>query len=190
MAGTPEREFSIGVLGPGGCRKSELVLRFTQRTFDADYIPSIQDYFEKTMVVDGVSYRLKLIDTAGRDEMQGLTDIGIKDGDGHVIVYSVTSESSFNDVDKYWEKVKNLAVNRPHVVLCGNECESSDRSVTEKAGRDKAAAWGCPFFETSVRDNINVYEVFEAVLQSLLSKPGAKADQSGESKSGGCCNVA
>jgi small GTP-binding protein len=195
MAAPGKTEFSIAVLGAGGVGKTCLVLRLTRDTFDTDYIPTIQDYFEKKMTVNDVAYNLKVIDTAGQDEMQGITDIGIKDADGHVIVYSVTSQVSFKEADKYREMVKNLA-NGEHIVLCGNKCDAPDRAVTEKAGQDKAAGWGCPFFETSARENINIGPAFEAALRTLLPKeaPGAgkdaKAKKDAGGDGGGCCNVA
>jgi small GTP-binding protein len=196
MAAPGKTEFSIAVLGAGGVGKTCLVLRLTRDTFDTDYIPTIQDYFEKKMTVNDVAYNLKVIDTAGQDEMQGITDIGIKDADAHVIVFSVTSQVSFNEADKYREKVKNLAVNGEHIVLCGNKCDAPDRAVTEKAGQDKAAAWGCPFYETSARENINIGPAFEAALKTLLPKEAAgggkdaKAKKDGGDEGGGCCEVA
>jgi small GTP-binding protein len=190
-------EYSIAVLGAGGVGKTCLVLRLTRDTFDTDYIPTIQDYFEKKMTVDGVAYNLKVIDTAGQDEMQGITDIGIKDADAHMIVYSVTSQVSFNESEKYREKVKNLAGEKgEHICLCGNKCDAPDRAVTEKAGQDRSAQWGCPFFETSAKENINIYEAFEAALKTLLPKPeksagkGAKEKPAGDGGGGGCCDVA
>jgi GTPase SAR1 family protein len=129
--------------------------------------------------------------------MQGITDIGIKDADAHMIVYSVTSQVSFNESEKYREKVKNLAGEKgEHICLCGNKCDAPDRAVTEKAGQDRASQWGCPFFETSAKENINIYEAFEAALKTLLPKAekaagkDAKKKDAGDSGGGGCCDVA
>jgi small GTP-binding protein len=188
----PKTEFSIAVMGAGGVDQTQLVLRLCRDTFDDDFIPEIRDYYEKKMTVDGIEYLLKVYDTVGADEMQGIIDVAIGDSDAHVIVYSVISQVSFNEADKYREKVKNLAQGL-NIVLCGNKCEQPDRTVTEQDGREKAASWGCPFFETSSRDNINVYAAFEAALKLLLSKPvaqGGQSSDSGDSGGGGCCNVA
>ena len=46
-------EYRIAVLGSGGVGKTCLVLRLTRSTFDPEYIPTIQDYFEKKFVIDG-----------------------------------------------------------------------------------------------------------------------------------------
>jgi small GTP-binding protein len=183
-------QFSIAVLGAKGVDKTELALQLCLDTSAADYIPSIQDKFEKKMTVDGVEYQLNVIDAAGRDETQGIGDIGIKDADAHLIVYSVISQASFDEVDKYREMVQTLGPAPPKIVLVANKCEEKDRSITEAQGREKAARWGCPFFETSSRDNINVYAAFEAALKLLLGKKVAKGRQSGKAGGGDGCNVA
>jgi small GTP-binding protein len=189
-----KREFSIAVLGAGGVGKTCLILRLVRDVFDMDHIPTIQDYFEKKMTVRGVAYTLKIIDTAGQDEMEGITDIGIKDADAHVIVYSITSQVSFNETERYRTKVKNLAGEKgEHLVICGNKCDAPDRAVTEKAGRDRALGWGCQFYETSAQDNINIHEAFEAALQTLLPKDEssvAMSDPNGGKDGFTCCNVA
>jgi small GTP-binding protein len=177
------------------------VLRLTKDTWDSDYIPTIQDYFEKTLSVGGDSYNLKIIDTAGQDEMQGITNIGIKDAQACVIVYSVTSQVSFNEASKYRDKVLSFAPNsHAHIVLAGNKCDIVERSVTRKAGEDLARSWGCEFFETSAKENIKIQELFEAALRTLLPKREESAPEpeggkraKGDDKSdreGGCCNVA
>jgi small GTP-binding protein len=198
------KTFSIAVLGAGGVGKTCLVLRLTKETWDSDYIPTIQDYFEKTMVVGGDTYNLKIIDTAGQDEMQGITDIGIKDAQACVIVYSVTSQVSFNDASKYRDKVMSFASNgQAHIVLAGNKCDIVERSVTRKSGEDLARSWGCEFFETSAKENIKIHELFEAALKTLIPKreepapepagaAGGKGGKGAEKSDGegGCCNVA
>jgi small GTP-binding protein len=162
---------SIAVLGAGGVGKTCLVLRLTKDTWDSDYIPTIQDYFEKQMDFDGQRSRLKIIDTAGQDEMQAITDIGIKDAQACVIVYSVTSQVSFNDASKYRDKVISFSsTGRANIVLAANKCGITERTVPRNAGEDLARSWGCDFFETSAKENMNIHQLFEAALKMLLPK--------------------
>ncbi|KAK8882073.1 hypothetical protein M9Y10_044713 [Tritrichomonas musculus] len=192
-------EYRIAVLGSGGVGKTCLVLRLTRQTFDPEYIPTIQDYFEKKLVVDNEEYTTKIIDTAGQDEMQGITDIGIKDAQACIIVYSVTSQLSFNEVDKFRDKVRTFSQdNNSKIVLVGNKCDMQERVVTQDQGKKKAAEWGdVPFFETSAKKDINVQDSFIAALKLLVDKKGGAAPagkggkgSSDDGGSGGCCNIA
>jgi small GTP-binding protein len=191
--------FSIAVLGAGGVGKTCLVLRLTKDTWDSDYIPTIQDYFEKQMSLYGTTYNLKIIDTAGQDEMQGITDIGIKDAQACVIVYSVTSQVSFNDAEKYRDKVRSFSqTGKINIVLAGNKCDIAERTVPRNAGEDLARQWNCEFFETSAKENINIGPLFEAALKTLVAPPAPaspvdtvpETNKNKEDKQeGGCCNV-
>ena len=187
-------EYTCAVLGSGGVGKTCMILRLTQDRFDPEYVPTIQDYFEKKITFDGSEYTLKITDTAGQDEMAGITDIGIKDAQACVIVYSVSSQVTFRECEKFREKVQQLSLNgETHIVLCGNKCDVEDRAVTKKEGEDLARKWGVDFFETSAKEGINITQSFEAVLKCLLpnQKKGKKQSQGGGgNEKSGCCEVA
>lgn len=180
-----DSKYKVAVLGSGGVGKTCVVLRLTRSTFDPEYIPTIQDYFEKKIVLNNKEYTLNIIDTAGQDEMQGITDIAIQDAESFVILYSVTSLMSFNEAEKYRDKVvqfSNGAV--PRLVLVGNKCDmEAERAVTKEQGMALAQKWSCPFYESSAKNDINIAPVFEAALKALLGT-GTKEEK------GGCCNVA
>jgi small GTP-binding protein len=182
---------SIAVLGAGGVGKTCLILRLTKGTFDTDYIPTIQDYFEKRVSYEGKEYNLRIIDTAGQDEMGGITDIGIQDANACVIVYSVNSQVSFNECEKWRDKVRSFhPEGPPKVVLCGNKCDMPDRPISKKMGEELANRWGCEFLETSAKENININELFIAALRTLLPKKAAPKKKVVSKKSKGCCGLA
>jgi small GTP-binding protein len=200
--------FKIAVLGSGGVGKTCVILRFLRDTFEADYVPTIQDSFEKNFVYSGKNYKLVLIDTAGQDEMQSITNLAVKSADAYVVMYSCTSQLSFEELDKFHDKVLSFSPAstsgaRPKMVFAGNKCDmESDRSVTAEQGRIKAAQFGCPFLECSAKANINITKIFEKSLEQLLGvadDDGAKGDKGktkGKEKNAkkddnkGCCNVA
>ena len=151
-------------------------------------------YFEKKFVIDGKDITTKIIDTAGQDEMQGITDIGIKDAQACIIVYSITSQLSFNEVDKFREKVNSFSQGASDkIILVGNKCDMQERVVSTVQGQNKAKQWGCEFFETSAKKDIMVQEAFEAAVKKLVTKApdqsGAK-DSGTKQKSDGCCLIA
>ena len=194
--------YTIAVLGSGGVGKTCLILALTQGKFDPEYIPTIQDYFEKNVDVGDKNYNLKIIDTAGQIEMSGITDIAIKDAEGFIIVYSVTSEVTFTECQKIYEKVQQFSgQSAGKVVLCGNKCDlAGDRVVARNQGEELAKQWKCPFLETSAKDMINIDQVFQSAVRVLngeyssepgKSDKGSKAKSGGDKKKeGGCCEVA
>ncbi|KAH0795438.1 ras-related protein Rap-1b isoform X1 [Histomonas meleagridis] len=184
------KSFKVVVLGSGGVGKTCVILRLTRSSFDPEYIPTIQDYFNKDMTIDGVDYTLKIIDTAGQDEMQGITDVAIKDADAVMIMYSITSQISFDEAGQFREKVLSIFPNKKiNMVLVGNKCDlEPERSVSFSKGQELAQHWCCPFFETSAKKEINIYQSFESLLKMLISETKVDDDNQ-NAKEGKCCII-
>jgi small GTP-binding protein len=205
--------YRIAVLGSGGVGKTCVILRLTRDTFDTDYVPTIQDLFEKNMLFNNKWYRLVVIDTAGQDEMQSITNLAIKSADACVIMYSCTSTLSFDELPKFYERVEQaMSPSKPKVVVVGNKCDLvNDRAVTEEQGRRYAESIAAPWIECSAKANINIDKIFMGCLEQLLGvrakekkQPAAttktqkgKDDQKKKGKddkkkkgSKGCCDVA
>ena len=49
-----DKVFYIVVLGSSSSGKNELISRLTREIYDPEYLPMIQDYFEKKIVIDKV----------------------------------------------------------------------------------------------------------------------------------------
>jgi small GTP-binding protein len=191
--------FRIVVLGSGGVGKTCVILRFLRDTFDADYVPTIQDSFEKSYSLNGKTYKLNIVDTAGQDEMESINNLAIKSADAFVLLYSCTSAMSFGELDKYKTQIcSNFTSGTPKIVIGGNKCDMEDeRAVTTEQGRAKCQELGSPFFECSAKANIKIADMFEASLRQLLGVEGGDKKAGGggggapkEGAGGGCCEVA
>lgn len=51
------------------------------------------------------------------------------------------------------------------IILVGNKCDETSRSVPSKEGECIARSWNCPFIETSAKNNHNVRELFQKLLE-------------------------
>ena len=68
------------------------------------------------------------------------------------------------------------------MVLVGNKCDcEAKREVTYKQGQKLAEELGCPFFEASVKDSVNVNRTFEKLTDVIVSSENERA--TGESES-------
>lgn len=91
--------------------------------------------------------------------------LSITKGHAFILVYSVCSKQSLEELRSIWALVKELKgqeITQIPVMLVGNKCdENSLREVTELDGKGEALAWGVSFMETSAKNNINVTELFQ-----------------------------
>ncbi|KAI5288039.1 Ras GTPase ras2, partial [Ascosphaera acerosa] len=74
--------------------------------FVETYDPTIEDSYRKQVVIDGQSCMLEVLDTAGQEEYIALRDQWIRDGEGFILVYSITSRSSFSRMQKFYQQIQ------------------------------------------------------------------------------------
>jgi GTPase KRas len=114
---------------------------------------------------------LEVLDTAGQEEYTALRDQWIQGGEGFVLVYSISSRSSFTRIQKYYrqiQRVKESSVFSPPVMLVGNKSDRvTEREVSTQEGHALARELGCEFVEASAKNCINVEKAFYDVVRLL-----------------------
>ena len=104
------REFKVVVLGSGGVGKSALTVQFVSGHFMEKYDPTIEDFYRKEIEVDSTPCVLEILDTAGTEQFASMRDLYIKNGQGFVLVYSITAQSTFNDLQDLREQILRVKV--------------------------------------------------------------------------------
>jgi len=190
------QEFKMVVMGGGGVGKSALTLRLiTADSFLEEYDPTIEDSYRKQLSIDNEMCVLDILDTAGQEEFSSMQEQWMRDGKGFMLVYSVTSRATFDEVQKLREKIirtKNEDEKTP-IVLVGNKVDlATERKVDTKEGEDLAAKWKIPFFETSAKLKLNNESCFHELVRvmrryedELNKKKGNKKDD----KKGWKCTI-
>lgn len=75
-------EYKMVVLGSGAVGKSALTIRLVTQNFLEEYDPTIEDNYNKQVVVDGEAAHLDILDTAGQDEYSQMQDQWMREGKG------------------------------------------------------------------------------------------------------------
>ena len=97
-------------------------------------------------------------------EFKAMKERQIKDGHGFILVYSITNESSLNELIDHWNellRIKEYSNEDFNVIVVGNKCDQEeDRVVNSDQGRKLAKSLNNSLFmESSAKYNINVDEV-------------------------------
>ncbi|KAI0077266.1 hypothetical protein K474DRAFT_1684379 [Panus rudis PR-1116 ss-1] len=150
------REYNVVVLGAGGVGKSALTFRFVCDQFLSDYNPTIEEQYRRSMVKDGQTFVLEILDTAGAEQFTALNEVYIKSGHGFVLVFSLTQESSIQDIDNIRQQIQ---------LIKGGAAR--EREVTQARIRELVAEWRLPVYETSAKNNVQVKDVFDDLLDQM-----------------------
>ncbi|BGP48369.1 GTP-binding protein [Rhodotorula kratochvilovae] len=180
------KQRKVALLGSRSVGKSSLTVQFVDQHFVDSYYPTIENTFTKPVKYKGQDFQLDIIDTAGQDEFSILSSRHAVGLHGWILVYSVSSRSSFEMCSIIREKILNYT-GRDSVpmVLVGNKSDLAvQRQVTREEGAALAASWGkTVFIESSARTNENVSRVFDAVVAEIEKDLNPEPEQP---EKGGC----
>lgn len=171
--------FKITVIGDGGVGKTSLIKKYTQGSFQKDYISTLGTQFSKfEELVDGEKVSLFLWDIAGQDSFQALRQRFYTGSSGAIIVFSHAPEQieSFGHVNRWLNDLKKHCGNIP-IVLFGNKVdlvdngellsnpnmETSDAIVEQLAKDNKFVA----YYKTSALTGEGVTDAFKALVRKL-----------------------
>jgi len=175
---TKNLEYKLVVLGGGGVGKSALTIRLVTDNFLDEYDPTIEDSYRKQVMIDDETALLDILDTAGQEEFSSMQDQWMRDGKGFLLVYSVTSRPTFDEVSNLYDKIlRTKDTDKVPIVLAGNKCDlHNERQVKYEEGQALAKSWGCPFFETSAKLKYNNEACFFELVREIrrMEKSSAK----------------
>ncbi|EPQ61889.1 GTP-binding protein [Blumeria graminis f. sp. tritici 96224] len=209
--------YKLVVLGDGGVGKTALTIQLTLQHFVetivnerwSQYDPTIEDSYRKQVVIDGQSCMLEVLDTAGQEEYTALRDQWIRDGEGFVLVYSISSRSSFTRINRFHNQIQRVKESSSSssspsylgsplstmnadmpvpIMLVGNKSDRvTEREVSTQEGYALARELGCEFVEASAKNCINVEKAFYDVVRQLRRQrlqTSARTTAGGKAKTG------
>ena len=133
------------------------------------------------MIDDEVAL-LDVLDTAGQEEYSAMREQYMRTGEGFLLVYSITSRSSFEEISTFHQQILRVKdVEGYPIIVVGNKCDlENERQVSTKGlslvrgtpaliveGADLARQLGCAFIETSAKNRINVEQAFYDLVRAI-----------------------
>jgi GTPase KRas protein len=96
------------------------------------------------------------------------THILRSEGHGFILVYSITSRSTFDRLEVFRQSMLKVKRQKPIFILVGNQCDRRlEREVLKDEGMALAQSFGCHFMETSAKTAHNVELLFANLVRIL-----------------------
>lgn len=171
MVSSPEYDylFKLLAIGDSAVGKSALMNRFTDDTYDENFISTIGvDFRIHSVHHKGKKLKLQLWDTAGQERFRAISQSYYRGAHGIIGVYDVTDQDSFDHVRHWLEEIKKYAKEDVRILLLGNKADLMSKKVVhyEKA-KELADDLGIKFLETSAKNAHNVQESFMALVEDI-----------------------
>ena len=196
----------ILLIGDSQVGKTSLLLKYTEHVFPEEHIATIGvEYKDKFIIKDNYNIRLQIWDTAGQERFHSITKNIYRNANGVAFIYDITNKESFNNIKNWIQDLQNVGNDIKGVIL-GNKIDlEKDRNVKKEEIEELSKKYEMPFLEASAKENINVNEGFDLMINELfkgksenqiieqfsrktrsdLSISSKKGSQ--KNKKGGCC---
>jgi small GTP-binding protein len=167
--------FKVCLVGAASVGKTALVNRLTTNVFSSDTLPTVGGgHHSFDCDIAGTKRSLNIWDTAGSEKYRSIAPIYYHDAHAALLVYDITSRSSFDQCEAWYNTV--VAHSRFNVtfMLVGNKLDlEANRRILVSEGENFATAHNCVgFFETSACTGHHVTEVFTELAR--MTSPGAE----------------
>ncbi|KAI8143229.1 putative GTP-binding protein ypt1 [Fennellomyces sp. T-0311] len=167
--------FKLLLIGDSGVGKSCLLLRFADDTYTESYISTIGvDFKIRTIELEGKTVKLQIWDTAGQERFRTITSSYYRGAHGIIIVYDVTDQDSFNNVQMWLREIERYAAEGVSKLLVGNKNDLTDRKVVDyTAAKEFSDSSKIPVLETSAKDSTNVEQAFLTMAKQIKDSMGS-----------------
>ncbi|XP_074385297.1 ras-related protein Rab-13 isoform X1 [Zonotrichia albicollis] len=138
MAKAYDHLFKLLLIGDSGVGKTCLVIRFAEDNFSSTYISTIGiDFKIRTVDIDGKKIKLQVWDTAGQERFKTITTAYYRGAVGIVLVYDITDEKSFENIQNWMKSIKENASAGVERLLLGNKCDMEGRRKVQRDAAEK-----------------------------------------------------
>ena len=165
---------SILAVGNATVGKTSIIKAFNGQSFSNNYLLTMA--IDLTPVnteidIDGVKTKIKVKvwDSAGQERYQTLVAQTVHNTEGIFIVYDVTQQSTFNDLEKWIEKLDDLVtINAFPIIVIGNKIDLTEKRVVKKeVAEEFCQSHGFPYFETTCKKSETVFQAIQCLLQKV-----------------------
>ncbi len=165
--------FKLIMVGDSGVGKSTMLYKLVNNTFRRSSDMTIGvEFGSKLIKIDDKPIKLHIWDTAGQENFRSITRSYYRDAVGVMLCYDVTNATSFNNISKWLDDIKQITDSCVIILVGTKTDEESKRVVRYKDGEKLAEKNNLLFVETSSKsaDDKSVEQCFKKIADDIYNK--------------------
>jgi Ras-related C3 botulinum toxin substrate 1 len=191
-------EVKCVVVGDGAVGKTCMLISYTEGKFPKEYVPTVFDNYEATIIVEGKEVKFSLWDTAGQEGYARIRTLSYPKTDIFLLCFSVVNYPSFVNVkDRWYVEIKHHCPNVP-IILVGTKIDLREdettleelskqekKPITQAEAENMVKELGAlKYLECSALTRVGLKTVFDEALTSVVcySRSNKSAGGKGQSK--------
>ena len=160
----------VVLVGDSGVGKTNIIYRYTKNSAPSENVHTLNNkLFFKNTKIKNKKIRLEIWDTA--DQEEEIIPYICQGVHGGFIVYDISQSESFDNVDFWFNVLKESLPENSPIILLGNKSDlNDDRVIEEEEGKKKAEDLDIIFYEACASNKKNIKEVFDELLKKIFEK--------------------
>ena len=182
---------NIIIIGDASVGKTNLLSQYISNIFNEDTRPTIgADYSIKVHQIQDKKINVRFWDTAGQEKYRAISKKFYKDAHGVILVYDVSNRQSYEYLQNWKKEIEENCKENTIVMLIGNKSDLvEDKKVSEEDGKKFAEDNDFFFLETSAKENENVQESFNLLIDKSAERPLKELDYIDNQVASGLINI-
>lgn len=173
---------SVLSVGNSAVGKSAILEKYLNDVFNDKMLSTIgkEFYFlEKNFVFDGaeVPLKAKIWDSSGQERFKNIVVSASKNTQGIFLVYDVTKQETFNDLQGWIDSVKGTKDLKtfPFIIMANKIDLADKRVITHQQGKSFADNLSIPYFKTSAKTGEGLQEAFQCLFERVYKTTKGKS---------------
>lgn len=175
----PDCTAKVVMIGDSGVGKSKILSSYNGERFNPTYMQTRERQIRKSRVQVGRrSVELQIWDTPGNPLCRTITAAYMReDVQGVIIVFDVTKDETYYNVQHWLKTVNQYAAGREHencnFVFVGNKNDDKlGRKVQIESGEQLAKQHSGVYVDTSAKTKENIHKIFQTMAELILGETG------------------
>lgn len=162
-------ELKLVIVGNDCVGKTSIASYIKSKVFSENYTSTIgAGFYDSTFCIDGINIDLYIWDTAGKEIYHPLLPMYARYADGIIIVFDVTNDLSFNNLQTWIEKVKKIEENSI-IIIIGNKADLiNERKISKEQAEAFSIERDLHYFETSIKNKEGIDEFLTYLVTKIF----------------------
>ena len=172
--------FKVVIIGNVSVGKSSIIKRYISNEFSEDYKCTIgtESFTKSLFISENKKVNLKIWDTCGQERFRTVTRQYYQNTQAILLVFDLTNEKSFTDLDSWLEEVINYISDKKCMIfLLGNKSDEKEKIVIDNEQITKFLQKNHKikrYFDVSALNGHNIDLAFDKISQYLAQKFGGE----------------
>ena len=169
--GEKELSLKLLLLGNKAVGKSSFIIRYCDDRFEKNLLSTSGiDLRNKKIRKNNKDINLKIYDTAGQERFRAICKNYFKSADGILLLYAIDDLDTFKAIKEWIQSIEEYVdLEEIGLIVVGNKCDVPEdkKQVNNLMKEELEKEIKCKILEASAKDNINVNESFEMLLDKI-----------------------